>query len=129
LEGDLEGLQEWRLRGGIWRVCKMEACLEALLVMDFCTKPPNFGVEAHMEAPAGVAPIHYLVHHTHYFFIITNFYYLLSYHSSHLSYLLSPFIIHPIFPSHLSYLLSPFIIHFITSITFSLNNSFSSHPN
>jgi hypothetical protein len=35
----------------------MEACLEALLEMDFCTKPPNFGVEAHMEAPAGVALI------------------------------------------------------------------------
>jgi hypothetical protein len=33
----------------------MEACLEALLEMDFCTKPPNFGVEAHMEAPAGDA--------------------------------------------------------------------------
>jgi hypothetical protein len=31
----------------------MEACLEALLEMDFCTKPPNFGVEGHMEAPAG----------------------------------------------------------------------------
>jgi hypothetical protein len=35
----------------------MEACLEALLVMNFCTKPPNFGVEAHMEAPAGDALI------------------------------------------------------------------------
>jgi hypothetical protein len=33
----------------------MEACLEALLEMDFCTKPPNFEVEAHMEAPAGDA--------------------------------------------------------------------------
>jgi hypothetical protein len=33
----------------------MEACLEALLEMDFCTKPPNFGVEAHIEAPAGDA--------------------------------------------------------------------------
>jgi hypothetical protein len=33
----------------------MEACLEVLLEMDFCTKPPNFGVEAHMEAPAGDA--------------------------------------------------------------------------
>jgi hypothetical protein len=33
----------------------MEACLEALLEMIFCTKPPNFGVEAHMEAPAGDA--------------------------------------------------------------------------
>jgi hypothetical protein len=36
-------------------VCKMEACLEALLEMDFCTKPPNFGVKTHMEAPAGDA--------------------------------------------------------------------------
>jgi hypothetical protein len=33
----------------------MESCLEALLEMDFCTKPPNFGVETHMEAPAGDA--------------------------------------------------------------------------
>jgi hypothetical protein len=33
----------------------MEACLEALLEMDFCSKPPNFGVEVHMEAPAGDA--------------------------------------------------------------------------
>jgi hypothetical protein len=31
----------------------MEACLEALLEMNFCTKPPNFGVKAHIEAPAG----------------------------------------------------------------------------
>jgi hypothetical protein len=30
----------------------MEGHLEALLEMDFCTKPPNFGVEAHMEVPA-----------------------------------------------------------------------------
>jgi hypothetical protein len=36
----------------------MEACLEALLEIDFCTKPPNFGVEAHMEAPAGDALRH-----------------------------------------------------------------------
>jgi hypothetical protein len=33
----------------------MEACLEALLEIDFCTKPPNFEVEAHIEAPTGVA--------------------------------------------------------------------------
>jgi hypothetical protein len=33
----------------------MEGHLEALLEMDFCTKPPNFGAEAHMEAPAGDA--------------------------------------------------------------------------
>jgi hypothetical protein len=52
---------KWRAsRKGGWEgkfggVCKMEACLEALLEMDFCTKPPNFGVEVHMEAPAGDA--------------------------------------------------------------------------
>jgi hypothetical protein len=51
----------WRAsRNGGWEgefggVCKMEACLEAMLEMDFCSKPPNFGVEAHMEAPAGDA--------------------------------------------------------------------------
>jgi hypothetical protein len=33
----------------------MEGHLEALLEMDFCTKPSNFGAEAHMEAPAGDA--------------------------------------------------------------------------
>jgi hypothetical protein len=33
----------------------MEACLEVLLEIDFCIKPLNFGVEAHMEAPAGDA--------------------------------------------------------------------------
>jgi hypothetical protein len=33
----------------------MKACLEALLELGFCTKPPNFGVEAQMEAPTGVA--------------------------------------------------------------------------
>jgi hypothetical protein len=52
---------KWRAsRNGGWEgefggVCKMEACLEALLEMVFCTKPPNFGVEARMEAPAGDA--------------------------------------------------------------------------
>jgi hypothetical protein len=35
----------------------MEACLEAVLEIDFCTKPPNFGVDAHIEAPAGDALI------------------------------------------------------------------------
>jgi hypothetical protein len=29
----------------------MEGHLEALLEMNFCTEPPNFGVETHMEAP------------------------------------------------------------------------------
>jgi hypothetical protein len=36
----------------------MEGHLKALLEMDFCTKPPNFRVEAHMEAPAGDALSH-----------------------------------------------------------------------
>jgi hypothetical protein len=35
----------------------MKAYLEALLELGFCTKPPNFGVEARMEAPTGVALI------------------------------------------------------------------------
>jgi hypothetical protein len=49
---------EWRAsRNGGWEgefggVCKIESCLEALLEMDFSTKPLNFGVEAHIEAPA-----------------------------------------------------------------------------
>jgi hypothetical protein len=33
----------------------MEVHLEALLELDFCTKPPNFGVQAHMESLVGVA--------------------------------------------------------------------------
>jgi hypothetical protein len=33
----------------------MEVCLEVMLELDFCTKPPNFGVEAHMGASTGVA--------------------------------------------------------------------------
>jgi hypothetical protein len=41
----------------------MEGHLEALLEMDFCTKPPNFGVEAHMEAPAGDALRQLAIHH------------------------------------------------------------------
>jgi hypothetical protein len=55
LEGGVEGLQEWRLGGGIWRGPKIEGHLEVLLELIFCTQPPNFGVEAHMEAPTGVA--------------------------------------------------------------------------
>jgi hypothetical protein len=43
LDGEFEG------------VCKMEVHLEVLLELHFFTKPPNFGVEAHMEAPTGVA--------------------------------------------------------------------------
>jgi hypothetical protein len=33
----------------------MEVHLEVLLELIFCTQPPNFGVEAHIEAPTGVA--------------------------------------------------------------------------
>jgi hypothetical protein len=33
----------------------METYLEVLLEFVFSTKPPNFGVESHMEALAGVA--------------------------------------------------------------------------
>jgi hypothetical protein len=36
----------------------MEVCLEVLLELDFCTKPPNFLVEIHMHAPTRVALIH-----------------------------------------------------------------------
>jgi hypothetical protein len=43
------------LEGRFGGASKMEGHLEALLEMDFYTKPPNFGVEAHMEAPAGDA--------------------------------------------------------------------------
>jgi hypothetical protein len=43
------------LEGRFGGASKMEGHLKALLEMDFCTKPPNFGVEAHMEAPAGDA--------------------------------------------------------------------------
>jgi hypothetical protein len=54
----LEG--EWRAsKNGGWEgefegVCKIEVYLEVLLELVFCTKPPNFGVETHMEAPTGV---------------------------------------------------------------------------
>jgi hypothetical protein len=33
----------------------MEVHMEALLELIFCPTPPNFGVEAHIEAPTGVA--------------------------------------------------------------------------
>jgi hypothetical protein len=50
---------KWRVsRNGGWEgefeaVCKMEVCLEVLPELCFCTKPSNFGVEAHMKAPTG----------------------------------------------------------------------------
>jgi hypothetical protein len=33
----------------------MKVHIEASLELVFCPKPPNFGVEAHIEAPTGVA--------------------------------------------------------------------------
>jgi hypothetical protein len=55
LEGKWSASKNGGWEGGFGGVCKIEACLEALLEMDFYTKPPNFGVEAHMKAPAGDA--------------------------------------------------------------------------
>jgi hypothetical protein len=59
------GIHVWRgirrasrnggLEGGFGGECKMETCLETLLELGFCTKPPNIKVEAHMEALAGIA--------------------------------------------------------------------------
>jgi hypothetical protein len=46
-------MEAWKGRFG--EASKMEGDLEALLEMDFCTKPPNFGVEANMKAPTGDA--------------------------------------------------------------------------
>jgi hypothetical protein len=50
----MEGLKNGEWEGEFGGACKMEVCLEALLELDFCTKPPNFGVEAHMETSTGV---------------------------------------------------------------------------
>jgi hypothetical protein len=38
--------------GGVW---KIEVHIEALMELFFFIKPPNFGVEGHMESPTGVA--------------------------------------------------------------------------
>jgi hypothetical protein len=43
------------LEGEFGGASKMEGHLEALLELIFCTQPPNFEVEAHMEAPTGIA--------------------------------------------------------------------------
>jgi hypothetical protein len=54
---------KWRAsRNGGWEgefggASKMEGHLEVLLELCFFTKPLKFGVEAHMEAPTGVALI------------------------------------------------------------------------
>jgi hypothetical protein len=42
---------EWEF-GGVW---KMKAHIEVPLELVFCPKPPNFGVEAHIEVPTGVS--------------------------------------------------------------------------
>jgi hypothetical protein len=42
---------KWRFGGA----SKIEGHLEVLLELYFCTKPPKFGVEAHIQAPTGVA--------------------------------------------------------------------------
>jgi hypothetical protein len=55
LEEGLEGLQEWRLRGEIWRGMQNRAPFGGSVGVIFYTKPSNFGVEAHMEALAGFA--------------------------------------------------------------------------
>jgi hypothetical protein len=55
LEGEYRASNNGGLEGRFGGASKMEGHLEALLEMDFCTKPPNFRVEAHMEAPAGDA--------------------------------------------------------------------------
>jgi hypothetical protein len=38
----MEGLKNGEWEGEKGGACKMEVCLEALLELDFCTKPPNF---------------------------------------------------------------------------------------
>jgi hypothetical protein len=40
----------------------MKVCLEVVMELVFFSKPPNFGAEAHIEAPTGVALI-YLFHY------------------------------------------------------------------
>jgi hypothetical protein len=46
----MEGLQEWRVGGRIGR-----SMFRGPAGVGFCTKPPNFEVEAHIETPTGVA--------------------------------------------------------------------------
>jgi hypothetical protein len=55
LEGDWRASKNGGWEGEFEGVCKIEVCLEVLLELGFCTKPSNFGVEAHMEASTGVA--------------------------------------------------------------------------
>jgi hypothetical protein len=55
LEGRVEGLQKWRLRGEIWRDMQNRGPFGGPAGVDFYIKPSNFGVETHMEVPNGVA--------------------------------------------------------------------------
>jgi hypothetical protein len=48
----MEGLEEWRFEGEIWRGMQNGGPFGGSAGDDFFTKPPNFGVEAHMEALA-----------------------------------------------------------------------------
>jgi hypothetical protein len=53
----MEGLQKWRVRGGIWRGMQNGGLFGGPAGDGFFTKPPNFVVETHMEAPAGDAQL------------------------------------------------------------------------
>jgi hypothetical protein len=51
LEGKWRASKIGEWEGKFGGVCKIWACLEALLELCFFTKPSNFGVEAPIEAP------------------------------------------------------------------------------
>jgi hypothetical protein len=44
----MEGLQEWRVGGEIWRGMQNGGPFEGPAGVDFFTKPLKFGVEAHI---------------------------------------------------------------------------------
>jgi hypothetical protein len=54
-KGNLEDSRNGGLEGEFRGLCKMEGHLEVLLELSFYSKPPKFGVEDHIEAPARVA--------------------------------------------------------------------------
>jgi hypothetical protein len=51
--GGMEGLQEWRVGVGIWKSMENGGPYRDPAGVGFFPKPPNFGVEAHIEAPTG----------------------------------------------------------------------------
>jgi hypothetical protein len=55
--GGVEGLQEWRLGGEIWRGVQNRGPFGGSAEVDFFASSPNFGVETHIEALAEVALI------------------------------------------------------------------------